>query len=261
MMLPAEAVQWTSQLLAVAVFLQSWELLRLRNWWGDQGIWRWSDLREQFANPLAKKILDAVLSQQPFRLLLISRLIAAAILWIAPLTSVAAIWIAITTVLIGWRWRGSFNGGSDSMTLIVAVSVSAALFFRTNPKIVLGAIWFLALQLALSYFIAGIVKIKNPAWRSGEALRKLLRSPRYAPPKLFQKLADRPGTVRILAWGMLLFECLFPIGFLNPQIGVLLLKIGIVFHLANVYLLGLNRFFWIWLAAYPAFYSCLFLLL
>jgi hypothetical protein len=45
------------------------------------------------------------------------------------------------------------------------------------------------------------------------------------------------------------FECAFPLALIDAR---LLSLLGIAFHVVNARVLGLNRFLWAWLAAYPA---------
>jgi hypothetical protein len=50
----------------------------------------------------------------------------------------------------------------------------------------------------------------------------------------------------------MLFELVFPLALLSPQALVIGLGLAVLFHFVNACLFGLNRFFWIWLAAYPS---------
>jgi hypothetical protein len=51
---------------------------------------------------------------------------------------------------------------------------------------------------------------------------------------------------------VILFELAFPLTLLSQEALIAGLVIAAVFHLANAALFGLNRFFWTWLAVYPA---------
>lgn len=134
------------------------------------------------------------------------------------------VWLLLLiTILTAVRFGGTLNGGSDYMT-VVALSSLLVPWGQT----------YLAVQLTLSYFVAGLVKLRQPDWRNGKALTRLT------------------GLSALLAWPVLLWECTFPLAWLNHTLCLAYLGIGVVFHLANAKLLGLNRFFWIWLAAYPS---------
>jgi len=65
-------------------------------------------------------------------------------------------------------------------------------------------------------------------------------------------LAGRPRLLLAASWAVMLFELLFPLALLHPAALVAALAGAALFHLANALLFGLNRFFWVWLAAYPA---------
>ena len=55
-----------------------------------------------------------------------------------------------------------------------------------------------------------------------------------------------------MSWAVILFELLLPISLFDQRLLIAALAIAALFHLANACLFGLNRFFWIWLAAYPS---------
>jgi hypothetical protein len=55
-----------------------------------------------------------------------------------------------------------------------------------------------------------------------------------------------------LGWTVIAWECLFPLAWLDPHLCLGMLACGAVFHAANLWVFGLNRFFWAWLAGYPA---------
>ena len=82
-------------------------------------------------------------------------------------------WVLLLLALIGLvmlhRFQGPYNGGSDRMSLLVLCSLCLVHF---APSLYWQEISFgyLALQLVLSYFISGWVKLINPDWRSGRAL-------------------------------------------------------------------------------------------
>jgi hypothetical protein len=55
-----------------------------------------------------------------------------------------------------------------------------------------------------------------------------------------------------MSWAVISFELLFPLALLTHLTLIIGLAIAAIFHFANACLFGLNRFFWIWLAAYPS---------
>jgi hypothetical protein len=111
---------------------------------------------------------------------------------------------------------------------------------------------YLGLQLLLSYFIAGFVKIVNPEWRTGQALRDVFQFSAYPVSEDLRRWADRPRVMFVMAWAVMGFEIAFPLTLLSRETLIAGLAVAGTFHLANACLFGLNRFFWTWISVYPA---------
>jgi hypothetical protein len=253
----AQALQWTARLIGLALFLQTLELLAIRRTLAGGGTWDWAVIRRDFDGfpRFLRHALDVLLDYRGIVAILLVRLIAAAMAMFLFEVPSAIVILFGATLLVNLRWRGTFNGGSDSMTLIVLGALSIALT-SGSEKVRMGCLWYVAIQVCFSYFIAGISKLKEPNWRSGRALAELLRSSHYDIPRRARAVAERPVLCLLASWGVILFECGFPLVFLRPHFAVPLISACIAFHLVNVYLLGLNRFLFAWGAAYPAFYFC-----
>ena len=150
-----------------------------------------------------------------------------------------------------WRYQVPYNGGSDKMTMLILSCLSLA---HLAPTVFWQemALSYLAVQLVLSYFVSGWVKVVNPEWQRGEALRDVFRFSAYPVSEGLRDLADRPRFLFVMGWAVILFELIFPLTLLHP----LALKLALVgaagFHFSNACFFGLNRFFWIWICAYPA---------
>lgn len=146
------------------------------------------------------------------------------------------------------------EGSGQMMTIICAALTLSGL----APHDVLAqkaALWFLALQACLAYLIAGLAKYNVPAWRNGSFLRDILRTRSYGNVTL-SKLMDA-GRARLCSALVIGFECAFPLVLLagKPWAAVFLLA-GVVFHAINAFVLGLNVFFWAFVATYPAIWFC-----
>jgi hypothetical protein len=252
-------------LSAVPAAIQTAELLQLRRVWSDGGVWSWQTLQTEFDQPggWLRAVAAAIFPYPNFLALLLVRLAAAAILPILIVVCPSSIWLAadliillISAFAVCVRWRGTFNGGSDYMTIVVLSALSAAALFPGSPAVALGAVYYIVFHLLSSYFISGAAKLRSAQWRSGEALQAFVASGTYGPFGPLER-ALQSRTLRIgLSWAALLFECTAPAALLSPGICLVYLLIAVGFHLANVYLLGLNRFFWAWIAAWPALYWC-----
>jgi hypothetical protein len=96
------------------------------------------------------------------------------------------------------------------------------------------------------------VKVVNPDWRSGRALRDVFQFSVYPVAEDLRRWADRPRLLRAMSWAVMGFELAFPFTLVSQPTLIAGLAIAGLFHLAIACLFGLNRFFWTWLAAYPA---------
>lgn len=244
----ADAIVAMRWLATIAVALGTVELWRVRRVADDDGVWRWSTLRREWPAPLAA-LLTPILGPRGFRALLVVRFAGAVGLAVTP-HAVIAVGLFATTLLVALRWRGSWNGGSDFMTLIVLGAVAVAL--AGGATAARGAVWYVALQSATSYFIAGVVKLRQPMWRDGQALSGFLRTGVHGETPTVTWVVGRPRLVVVASWAVMLAELGFPLALLAPAPCVVFVGIGALFHLGNVYALGLDRFFWAWGATYPA---------
>ena len=159
--------------------------------------------------------------------------------------------LAGLSLLILQRFQGPYNGGSDRMGLLALWCLTLS---RLMPTPALQEVFFayLGLQLLLSYVISGWVKVINPDWRAGLALQHVFQFSAYPVSEGLRRWADRPRLLMIMSWAVMGFELAFPLTLLSPVALTVGLVIAGGFHLANVCLFGLNRFFWTWLAVYPA---------
>ena len=160
-----------------------------------------------------------------------------------------ALWA--TCLLPLWRFQGPYNGGADKMVLLVTTCLALA---STVPGSALaeGAMGYLAVQLTLSYFISGWVKIRNADWRSGRALADVFAYSIYPVTEAARGCSDWPRLLRAVSLAVILFEVVFPLALISPLTTALALALAAGFHLSNALFLGLNRFVWAWISAYPA---------
>jgi HTTM domain len=179
------------------------------------------------------------------------RLMACVALLSGVLTGAALIVLVAISLWMLQRFQGPYNGGSDRMSLLILFCLTLAHFMPNLfwQEVIFG---YLAFQLTLSYFISGRVKIVNPEWRSGRALRDVFAFSAYPVSEELRGLAKYPQVLWLSSWAVILFELFFPLALLNHWALIGALCVGAGFHLSNALFFGLNRFLWIWIAAYPS---------
>jgi hypothetical protein len=235
------ALDWMTRLAALAVAVAALELLVVRRALSDNGVFAWPILRRDHT-----RLAGFVFAYRPTVVILALQLASAiALPW---LDHPAPAWIAfVTSLAISVRFRGSYNGGSDSMLLVVTLSLAIAHTWPEHARIALA---YCAVQLVLSYVLAGIAKLRDPAWRTGRALAILVELPQYRVPHRLVGFVSRLS--RFGSWAILAFEIAVPLAFMSSLACTIVLAIGAAFHVANAVVFGLDRFLWTWLAAYPA---------
>lgn len=177
----------------------------------------------------------------------------------APFASAAAAWwimwaclgLTVIAIINLHRYNGPYNGGSDRMGLLILFCVTLAEWLP-DSRWQFYVFSYLAVQLVLSYFISGWVKVVNADWRSGRALRDVFLFSAYPVSEQLREFNKRPKLMFAMSWCVMGFELLFPLTIFDQTALIIGLTIAAAFHFANACIFGLNRFFWVWLAAYPS---------
>lgn len=154
-------------------------------------------------------------------------------------------------LLILHRFDGVYNGGADKMIWLVLTCCALA-HLAPSPYWQEMALGYLAVQLTLSYFVSGWVKVINPDWRSGQALIDVFRYSAYPVSRNQRQLADHPGLLFTAGWAVIGLELVFPLTLLDPRALAFSLGLCALFHVLNAMNFGLNRFVWAWISAFPA---------
>jgi len=149
------------------------------------------------------------------------------------------------------RFDGPYNGGADRMSLLLLFCVAGA-HLAPAGLLAEASLAYLAAQLVICYSMAGWVKLVNPDWRSGQALADVFAFSAYPVSAQLRALSRRPRLMRAAARAIVGFELLFPLALLDRAALGVACVLAALFHTANACLFGLNRFLWIWLAAWPS---------
>lgn len=158
--------------------------------------------------------------------------------------------LLLITCLYLYRFQGPYNGGSDAMSILILLCLFLSHLAPTRfwQEIALG---YLAFQLTFSYFQSGYIKIINADWRNGRALGDVFTITAYPVSESVRQWAQSTSVMLVMSWAVILFELVFPFSLLNKITLITALFIAVIFHFANAWLFGLNRFFWVWPAAFP----------
>lgn len=198
----------------------------------------------------AQQSIEFIRGLQPEKTWGVIRLLLSLLLLMGfqPILVEAGLLIVACVLLV--RFQGPYCGGSDCMSILVLLCLFLS-HIAPTPFWQQLALGYLAFQLTFSYFQSGYIKIINVDWRSGQALTDVFAITAYPVSEHARKWAQSPQLMLVMSWSVIVFELLFPLSLLNHYLLIAALVIAAIFHLANACLFGLNRFFWIWPAAYP----------
>jgi hypothetical protein len=164
--------------------------------------------------------------------------------------------LCLATSLGAVRWRRHTGGdGAEQLAMLVLIAAGLAVLpYPADGRVMMAAV-FIAAQVSLAYVTAGIAKLASGIWRDGAALPAIFSTNTHGHPLAAALLANHGGLARAGSWGVIVFECAFPLLFLGPSwLALGFLAVGLAFHAGCALLMGLNSFLW----SFPATYPCVF---
>lgn len=160
--------------------------------------------------------------------------------------------LAGTTWALGIRTNYGADG-SDHMAILTYIASAVEKAFGDDERVREACLWFLAAEACLSYSTAGLAKLASPVWRNGQAMTGIFRTRTYGHEWSAGMLRRYPVLAKVGCWSVIVAESLFPLVLVLPaEAAWPLLLLGLVFHVGNAHLMGLNRFLWAFSGTYPA---------
>jgi hypothetical protein len=254
----AEAIRALELLFALSVGIQTLEYWRMRPAMQGHGLWVWALQRQDIPSVWVRRCLDTLFAPPAFSALLVLRLLALISLACqgSHLLNIGFLFVSNVAILI--RWRGAFNGGSDFMTLAVLTGLLISQVTQPFAGLEMAwraCFWYITLQSITSYFMSGAVKLRRREWRNGSAMTIFLNAAIHGPLSPSHGLR-KPWLAALGSWAFIVWECLAPLALLDARLAVVFCTIAALFHFLVFWFFGLNRFFWAWLATFPAIIWC-----
>lgn len=252
------AVRSLELLFAFSAGIQTLEFWRMRHAMYGDGLWVWSIQRQDIPTSWIRHCLDALFAPKGFSALLVLRCVGLLSLALqgSNLLNIGFLFISNLAILI--RWRGAFNGGSDFMTLVVLTGLLLAQIVSQFAGPQLGwraGFWYITIQSITSYFLSGSVKLLRREWRNGSAMTIFLNAAIHGPLSSNHWLR-KPWLAAMGSWAFIVWECLAPLALLDMRLALAFCLIAACFHFLVFWFFGLNRFFWAWVATFPAIVWC-----
>lgn len=246
-MTSTDVILLTSKIFSLALLMQCLEFIFISKNKSFLKIWSLKNIKTTLFDglPIPNRWIIFLFSEKTFQRFLYVYLVSI-LISLAIYHPFLILGLALMHLFICIRFRGNFNGGSDMMTFVVATGLIIGGPF---------GLVYIAIHCCYSYFKAGLVKVIQPVWRSGQSLSSFLQISLYPDVKsLGELLKPKKNLTLILSWLTLIFEISIPIVFIFPELTVFYFFGAVLFHFMICITFGLNRFFWIWLAAWPALF-------
>ena len=166
-----------------------------------------------------------------------------------------AIVIAAATLLLRFRTPLGIHA-SDSMVMITFTAAALGLVAGTELSMTF-ALGFIAAQSCLAYVVAGASKLREPSWRSGQAIPLISSTLTWGNRPQAVLLSTRHRLAVTLCWITMLGECAVPLALVLPLPAALVVLGGAaLFHIMTAIDMGLNGFVWAFGSTYPAVLFC-----
>lgn len=247
------ALRLTSGLIGFSIALACLEYIFLITNNSIFKVWSFKNLESELYTsfPVPKKMIHFFFADQNFIIFVVVQMICAvSMIW--SLNWILVLVVLLIQFLICIRFRGTFNGGSDFMTVVILTGLFISAINSNGLK---WGLVYIAIHSLISYFKAGFVKAKNPEWTNGTALIEFFqRSPISSTKYLSEVLKNQKGFIQIFSILFIVFELSVPLAILFPILLPAYFSIAVLFHFSAYALFGLNRFFWVWLSTWPAIF-------
>jgi hypothetical protein len=255
-----EAIIWVIRFLSIYIVIDSAEKLAVFQEFKKNGLFHWSTMRQngffKKRSVLFLKLADFIFNSHCWIILIAARCCAGLTLFLATnddlLTKLMLLVVFFTGSLMNLR-NTPFGAETENRFALIITGALLLRYFAPTPMVTLACLWFIALQSCVSYFTAGVTKMFNAEWRNGNGIRHVFESPGLvATRKATYWLKEHPSFAKFLTWGTLSMECAFPVALAGWPLVWLFLAWGILFHVGIAIFIRLGKFFWVWIATYPA---------
>lgn len=246
------------QMLAcIAVMINAAEIIAERQQYGSNGIYHYAVIKTSYTWMIKGRLAPVLdrLFCAPCYITFVALQLVMAILIISHLFPSLS-WLFVVVILLiqllsHLRNHSSLDG-SDQMQVILFASL-VIFYLSPAPLVKQCCVFFISFQSLLSYFTAGFAKVRSATWREGTALRDIMNTTSFGSKALTLILVQHSHLSKALCWAVIVFECAFPLlVFAGIRPCLLFIAIGILFHLSAAIFMGLNSFFWSFVATYPA---------
>jgi hypothetical protein len=251
------AYVWSSRIAGAATVLTSLEEISLIKDFGHGGRYDPESLSVGISDNAPRIIKNVSTGAEMLFAICCVRLLAGIGLLLAADSKIflTASWLVAAATALFIRWRHAYGGedGGDQMLTIMSTTFAACLTIGYVSSVVpVIGLCFIGGQACLAYATSGLAKLFGRQWRTGYAIQGILSTRTYGTRSLAKLIQPRAFVSLVMCWMTIVFETSFLVAPVLPQMAlVVLLLVAGLFHACVAYAMGLNGFFWSFVATYP----------
>jgi hypothetical protein len=217
--------------------------------------WRILSLRAEWLS--RSRLLEHLCGRRGMAVILAARLACGAAVTLPVAHGLRAALLTFI-VVTGWlfkqrRWLS--DDGSDQMGQIVAMGAAMTAMGLAVQDLLLAyaGVLLIAGQLTIAFFASGATKLLSYEWRSGRAAVGIMGTHSFGHELAARIASSSAGFAVACCWLVIALEIAFPMALIGSNSALIaLLVTGALFHVATAVFMGLNTYFWSFLAAYPS---------
>lgn len=242
-------------LVSVGVAVSSLELIRLGKDLKPSG--RMPRKRDSARPKGWSRILACILDPPVFTVLMCIRLICALAVIASVLQMVLPplpLFLIFALNILANHRLERLSGAVETLTLVVLFACTAYCNGLVSETLAIAGLWFVVAHTLIAYVTNGLSKARAPSWQDGSFIMHLFDGSRFRIPAIGALLARHLWVSKAICWATIVGESLFPLVLLvGEELRIAMLVAGVLFHLCIAMLMGLNTFFWTFVATYPCF--------
>jgi hypothetical protein len=244
-------------LACIALMINAAEIIAERQQYSSNGIYHYAVIKTSYTWMIKgwlAPVLDLLFGASCYITLVTLQFVLALliVLHLFPSLSLPFVVVILLIQLLSHLRNHSSLDGSDQMQVILFASL-VIFYLSPDPLVKQCSVLFISFQSLLSYFTAGFAKVRSAAWRNGAAIRDIMNTTSFGSKALALLLVQHSNLAKALCWAVIVFECALPLlVFGGIRSCFFFVAVGILFHLSAAIFMGLNSFFWSFVATYPA---------
>jgi len=237
----------TSKIICVAILIDTFEILYKKEAYSKDGLFSFSLLfHKKRYNFLQRFFLNKFFIQTTFIRLILSIF---GLIVFSPIIFIPLLFFQV----ISFIRNKSANSASDQMLIIVLYGFTVY-SLNISDFVNQCCLFFIAIQATVSYVTAGYHKLFSSVWRDGSAILMVMGTDSYGYIPFYTFLINNKKFSLVLAWATILFDFFFFVALGFPIVAIIFSVLGILFHAANAYFMGLNMFLFVFVSTYPCVY-------